>query len=59
MPSPPASGRRRCGLQLRRARELGLEVDDALLRGTWARWSGDRTELSRGEILIFDEEEGQ
>jgi formylmethanofuran dehydrogenase subunit C len=46
-------------LQLRRARQLGLEVDDALLRGTWARWSGDRTELSRGEILIFDEEEGR
>lgn len=45
-------------LQLRRARELGLTVDDALLRGAWARWSGDRTELSRGEILIFDEEEG-
>ena len=50
---PPA-----LGLQLRRARELGLAVDDALLRGTWARWSGDRTELSRGEILIFDEEDG-
>ena len=46
-------------LQLRRARELGLAVDDALLRGTWARWSGDRTELGRGEILIFSEEEGQ
>ncbi len=43
-------------LQLRRARRLGLTVDDALLRGTWARWSGDRTELRRGEILIFDEE---
>jgi formylmethanofuran dehydrogenase subunit C len=41
-------------LQLRRLRELGLTVDDALLRGTWARWSGDRTELTRGEILIFD-----
>lgn len=51
---PPA-----LGLQLRRVRELGLTVDDALLRGTWARWSGDRTELSRGEILIFDEEDGQ
>jgi formylmethanofuran dehydrogenase subunit C len=51
---PPA-----LALQLRRARELGLVVDDALLRGTWARWSGDRTELSRGEILIFDEEDGQ
>jgi formylmethanofuran dehydrogenase subunit C len=49
---PPA-----LGLQLRRARELGLTVSDALLRGSWARWSGDRTELGRGEILIFDEEE--
>ena len=49
---PPA-----LGLQLRRARELGLTVDDALLRGTWARWSGDRTELIRGEILIFDDGE--
>jgi formylmethanofuran dehydrogenase subunit C len=49
---PPA-----LGMQLRRARELGLTVDDALLRGTWARWSGDRTELGRGEILIFDDEE--
>jgi formylmethanofuran dehydrogenase subunit C len=45
-------------LQLRRARELGLAVGDALLSGAWARWSGDRTELGRGEILIFDEEEG-
>lgn len=44
-------------LQLRRVGELGLTVDEALLRGTWARWSGDRTELRRGEILIFDEEE--
>lgn len=51
---PPA-----LGLQLRRARELGLAVDEPLIRGTWARWSGDRTELSRGEILIFDEEDGQ
>lgn len=41
-------------MQLRRARELGLTVDDALLQGTWSRWSGDRTELTRGEILIFD-----
>jgi formylmethanofuran dehydrogenase subunit C len=49
---PPA-----LGLQLRRARELGLAVDDALLRGTWSRWSGDRTELGRGEILIFEDEE--
>jgi len=44
-------------LQLRRARELGLDVGGALLRGRWARWSGDRTELGRGEILIFDDEE--
>jgi formylmethanofuran dehydrogenase subunit C len=45
-------------IQLRRVRELGLPVDDALLRGTWARWSGDRTELTRGEFLIFDGENG-
>jgi formylmethanofuran dehydrogenase subunit C len=51
---PPA-----LGLQLRRARALGLTVGDALLTGTWARWSGDRTELSRGEILIFNGEEGR
>jgi formylmethanofuran dehydrogenase subunit C len=50
---PPA-----LGLQLRRVRELGLTVEDALLEGTWARWSGDRTELTRGELLIFDEENG-
>lgn len=44
-------------LQLRRAREhLWLRVDDAFVNGAWARWSGDRTELGRGEILIFDEE---
>ena len=46
-------------LQLRRVRQLGLEVDDALLDETWARWSGDRTELSRGEILIFNGEENR
>jgi formylmethanofuran dehydrogenase subunit C len=46
-------------LQLRRAGELGLTVGDALVRGTWARWSGDRTELTRGEILIFDDDEGR
>jgi formylmethanofuran dehydrogenase subunit C len=45
-------------IQLRRARDLGLTVDDALLQGAWARWSGDRTELTRGEILIFDGENG-
>jgi formylmethanofuran dehydrogenase subunit C len=47
-------------LQLLRARSLGLAaVGDALVSGIWARWSGDRTELSRGEILIFDDEEGR
>jgi formylmethanofuran dehydrogenase subunit C len=50
---PPA-----LGLQLRRARQLGLTVDDLLLDALWARWSGDLTELGRGEILIFDEEVG-
>jgi formylmethanofuran dehydrogenase subunit C len=45
-------------MQLRRVRELGLTVDDALLQGTWSRWSGDRTELTRGEILIFDGQNG-
>lgn len=45
-------------VQLRRVRELGLTVPDELLNGAWARWSGDRTELGRGEILIFDDEEG-
>jgi formylmethanofuran dehydrogenase subunit C len=43
-------------LQLRRLRALGLDVADALTTGPWARWSGDTTELGRGEILIFDEE---
>jgi formylmethanofuran dehydrogenase subunit C len=43
-------------LQLIRVRELGLPIDDALLEGSWARWSGDRTALGRGEILIFEEE---
>ena len=44
-------------LQLRRIAELGLTVGEALVRGRWARWSGDRSELTRGEILIFDDEE--
>jgi formylmethanofuran dehydrogenase subunit C len=45
-------------LQLRRVRELGLMVPGELLSGSWARWSGDWTELGRGEILMFDDEEG-
>jgi formylmethanofuran dehydrogenase subunit C len=44
-------------LQLLRARELWLRIDEALINGAWARWSGDRTELGRGEILVFDEGE--
>jgi formylmethanofuran dehydrogenase subunit C len=43
-------------LQLLRARELWLRIDDALIDGAWERWSGDRTELGRGEILIFEQE---
>jgi formylmethanofuran dehydrogenase subunit C len=45
-------------LQLRELRRRHLPVDDALLSRRWARWSGDGLELRRGEILIFDEEEG-
>jgi formylmethanofuran dehydrogenase subunit C len=44
-------------LQLLRARELWLRIDEALINGAWARWSGDWTELGRGEILVFDESE--
>jgi formylmethanofuran dehydrogenase subunit C len=45
-------------LQLRQLKRRYLPVDDAFLTGRWARWSGDRTELGRGEMLIFDEEGG-
>jgi formylmethanofuran dehydrogenase subunit C len=41
-------------LQLRQLKRRYLPVDDAFLTGQWARWSGDRTELARGELLIFD-----
>ncbi len=44
-------------MQLRRALYLGLTVSKTLIDGTWERWSGDRTELGRGEILIFDQKE--
>jgi formylmethanofuran dehydrogenase subunit C len=44
-------------VQLEQLRRRYLPIDDALLTGRWARWSGDRTELGRGELLIFDEEE--
>ncbi|HET7047238.1 MAG TPA: formylmethanofuran dehydrogenase subunit C, partial [Solirubrobacteraceae bacterium] len=45
-------------LQLLRARDLSLSIDDVLINGSWARWSGDWTELGRGEILVFDPEGG-
>ncbi|MBV9605022.1 MAG: hypothetical protein JO027_07945 [Solirubrobacterales bacterium] len=45
-------------MQLLRLRALGLTVDERFLRGVWARWSGDRTELTRGELLLFDGENG-
>jgi hypothetical protein len=28
-----------------------------MINGAWERWSGDRTDLGRGEILIFDGDE--
>ena len=47
-------------LQLRRgARARPAGRRRAAARRRWARWSGDRTELSRGEILIFDDAEGK
>lgn len=44
-------------LQLRRVRDLGLPVREEFIDGTWSRWAGDRTELGRGEILIFEKGE--
>lgn len=43
-------------LYLRRLRELGLPVPDAVVDGRYARWSGDGLELGRGEILILEAE---
>jgi formylmethanofuran dehydrogenase subunit C len=48
---PPA-----LALQLRRARALGMAVDERLLWGRWTRWAGDFAELGRGELLIFEEQ---
>ena len=45
---PPA-----LALQLRELRALFLPVDQGLIDGAWARWSGDAAELNRGEILIY------
>ena len=41
-------------LCLRRLRALGLPVTDAQIEGSYARWSGDAVELTRGEILILE-----
>ena len=43
-------------LQLRELRKRFWPVADALIDGTWQRWSGDGCELDRGEILIYDAE---
>jgi formylmethanofuran dehydrogenase subunit C len=39
---------------LRRLRALGLPVGDEWLTGRYARWSGDRLELGRAEILVLE-----
>ena len=41
-------------LCLRRLKELGMPVTDDQIAGRYARWSGDRLELGRGEILILE-----
>jgi formylmethanofuran dehydrogenase subunit C len=41
-------------LYLRRLRALGLPVTDEQIEGRYARWSGDRLELQRGEILVLE-----
>ncbi len=41
-------------LCLRRLRALGLPVGDEQIEGSYTRWSGDRIELGRGEILILE-----
>jgi formylmethanofuran dehydrogenase subunit C len=41
-------------LLLRRLRELGLPVADEQVEGRYTRWSGDRLDLNRGEILILE-----
>lgn len=42
-------------LQLRRLHALGLPLAPRLWEGRWARFSGDRLELGRGELLVFDD----
>jgi formylmethanofuran dehydrogenase subunit C len=39
---------------LRRLRALGLPVGDEWLAGRYARWSGDRLDLGRAEILVLE-----
>jgi formylmethanofuran dehydrogenase subunit C len=39
---------------LRRLRALGLPVGDEWLAGRYERWSGDRLDLGRAEILVLE-----
>jgi formylmethanofuran dehydrogenase subunit C len=39
---------------LRRLRALGLPLGDEWLAGRYARWSGDRLDLGRAEILVLE-----
>jgi formylmethanofuran dehydrogenase subunit C len=39
---------------LRRLRSLGLPVGDEWLTARYARWSGDRLDLGRAEILVLE-----
>jgi formylmethanofuran dehydrogenase subunit C len=34
-------------------RRLGMAIEDALIAGSFQRWSGDAIEMNRGEILIY------
>jgi formylmethanofuran dehydrogenase subunit C len=34
-------------------RRLGMAIEDALVSGTYQRWSGDSIEMNRGEILLY------
>lgn len=34
-------------------RKLGFSVDDAFIKGSYQRWSGDSIELNKGEILLY------
>jgi hypothetical protein len=42
------------GLLLRRLRALGQPVAPEQLDGRYLRWCGDRLELARGELLVWE-----